>query len=491
MEIAPAVKKIMRRTLTDLETQKYSPEIHRCLEGVGWSNVGDLIVSARALKDTACAGRIPTPETFSQATRNLMHLDSLSLSTRFSLKCLSGVQRLFRYPDCDLAPEKIPAYRQLILNKIGDAADRMLGIAQSFNPDDLLDEECQRAHVQLASAIARLGLSHLRNAAVPPQEDLPLMEKIFEEQPQFFLRFRSILAKRKQLVLIALEGKRCRLEDVAESFRDDQEILLRALRVDRSALRLASPRLRCDETFMLSALWELDAAVLAFANRSLTLSSAFMLRAIALDPNAVNFAARELLKDAAFGLNAVTLHAQTGLALDSVLWRDAIFFRSALQANPELIRYLVNYITPKEHRRFSMLLAIHCNCNAFRLLPQEERVDTEFIEAAAGENCAILRDLDAELKCDRALFLNLVMRNGLTLEFADEVVRGEWEVAMCAVVQNAAAMRFVADSLKRNRNFVLAVLNLIEPLETRRHIWPFLSPSLTCDEVMNALIWGQ
>eukprot|EP00968_Pinguiococcus_pyrenoidosus_P013213 scaffold1196_cov151-Pinguiococcus_pyrenoidosus.AAC.7 len=90
--------------------------------------------------------------------------------------------------------------------------------------------------------------------------------------------------------------------------------------------------------------------------------------------------------------------------------------------------------------------------------PDHLRGDRDVVLAAIAQDAAELRLASEELRGDREFVLAAVARNRRAFEFASEELRGDREVVLAAVAQDAAELRFASEEMKGDRDVVLAAV---------------------------------
>ncbi len=342
-----------------------------------------------------------------------------------------------------------------------------------------------------AVEVSALGLAGPHREAQAVCDDLPAMHALLRNRPGFFKRYRLILGDNKAVVLAALALKGGTLIDVSTRLRGNRTVVLAALRVNKGHCKFASQVLRRDHDFLLSVIWEHGAEMVKHASSEPRGNGEFILRAMALDPLAVRFAKHALKCDAGFGLKAITLCPDCLSSLDETLVGNPQFIGRAIEAQPKVIRPLLQREMRRAQRSHITLSAIERHCEVFAWLCEEQKKDRTFIESAAARNMGVLRFVDTDLTHDRHLFAQLVQTNGLTLAFAAEPLKHDWEIALSALVQNPRALEYVSQDLRGNRAFILSALRGSSNSIASMELWNHLSEELRGDQEITNLVWGD
>ena len=56
---------------------------------------------------------------------------------------------------------------------------------------------------------------------------------------------------------------------------------------------------------------------------------------------------------------------------------------------------------------------------------------------------------------DKKFFLNAVEKNGLALQYFDEIYKSDYEIVLAAVTSNSNALQFASNFFKKDRSIVL------------------------------------
>jgi len=106
-----------------------------------------------------------------------------------------------------------------------------------------------------------------------------------------------------------------------------------------------------------------------------------------------------------------------------------------------------------------------------------------------------LQFADEKLKGDREIVLAAVKSSGLALEFAAEKFKRDRDIALAAVTQTDFALEYVHESLMRDRAFVLSVI--AQKPSALGDFVDVVHESLQCDRDIRmalcraSLLWGR
>ena len=73
-------------------------------------------------------------------------------------------------------------------------------------------------------------------------------------------------------------------------------------------------------------------------------------------------------------------------------------------------------------------------------------------------------DVTSNLNCERDIFLEAVLRNGLSLAHASEHIKNDKLVVLAAIRQNPHSLEHASDNLKNEKEIVLAAVGQKEIL---------------------------
>eukprot|EP00929_Paragymnodinium_shiwhaense_P007234 TRINITY_DN111168_c0_g1_i1.p1 TRINITY_DN111168_c0_g1~~TRINITY_DN111168_c0_g1_i1.p1 ORF type:complete len:600 (+),score=163.49 TRINITY_DN111168_c0_g1_i1:42-1841(+) len=221
----------------------------------------------------------------------------------------------------------------------------------------------------------------------------------------------------------------------AKELSREKDFVLKAVKVDGRALANVPDKLRGDREVALAAITAYGRA-LQFASEQLRADHECVMLAVQKNGSAIQFASEELRKDFQIGLAAVS---DDGSALQ--------FVHHSLKSNRRLV-----------------LKAVQQHSHALQYCTEDLRQDQEIVLAAVKQ-CR--RGLDDEFhnltwepkvhalqwapffQNDKEVVLSSVSQNGLSLMHASEELRGDYDVAYCAVRENANALQYVVDPTKK------------------------------------------
>eukprot|EP00754_Rhynchopus_humris_P024095 Rhum_TRINITY_DN14864_c1_g1::Rhum_TRINITY_DN14864_c1_g1_i1::g.122610::m.122610 len=217
---------------------------------------------------------------------------------------------------------------------------------------------------------------------------------------------RHSLERERRRALSMLTGYRCGccavdLKRIREWMWDDEEIVLAAIAVQRSAFASASARLKSSGSFMRRAVGQFG-FLLQFDSADRRADKTVVLAAVAASSEALEHASESLRADKEVVLAAASSEKR-------------IFWQTLQYASESL------------------------------------RADKEVVLAFVAKNSASLQHASDSLRADKEVVLTAASGEdifGQSLQYASESLRADKEVVLAFVAKNSAALQFASESLR-------------------------------------------
>jgi len=223
------------------------------------------------------------------------------------------------------------------------------------------------------------------------------------------------------------------LEQLPMSVRGNKDLIMVAVKRNAHAILFASEELRADTSVMIPAV-ERDWSCLRYAAETIKKDPAVVMPACRRG-HALQLASACLKADRSFVLEAVRFHGE------------------ALQYATELVRA----------DREVVAAAIAQSGGAFQYASAELKGDRSLVLLAMQSCSGVLKHAHAGLKDDKDLVLAAMQQDPGSLQFVSERLRGDKDVIRAAAAGERwgaySALSFASDTLKRNRDFVLALVH--------------------------------
>ena len=188
-----------------------------------------------------------------------------------------------------------------------------------------------------------------------------------------------------------------------EKYRNDEFIVLSALKKNVDVLQYAGDKLREDPKIMTSAV-KLNVKSLLYASDVLQSNREFVMSVVLINPNALEY---------------------------------------AIKFNGDKL-FLINFVTKKG--------------DTLQYLPPMFKADKDIVLAAVTRDAYSLKYADT-LKGDKDVVLVAVTKDGMLLRFASDELRANKEVVLAAVNSRADALEFASDELKGDIEVIRAASN--------------------------------
>ena len=137
------------------------------------------------------------------------------------------------------------------------------------------------------------------------------------------------------------------------------------------------------------------------------------------------------------------------------LWEEEEYIVGRFRYENLMILQNDEYKWVTESKRL-MTRLVDINAISLEYANDELKGDREIVMAAARKNVYALQYASAGLKGDRDFILAAVQRNGNALEHASEELQSDRDVVLAAARENGVAVQFASDELKRDREILLA-----------------------------------
>jgi len=214
--------------------------------------------------------------------------------------------------------------------------------------------------------------------------------------------------KDKAFMLIVLSHYGFLLDLVPRELRNDKELVTAAVSNYARALKYASPRLRGDYDVVYAAV-KSNGSALQYASESLKANKSIVHTAVSHTGTSILWASQDLQNN-----------------------KD--IFMSAINPTYKGSAYIFSLILPKFMNKAHILKLV-------------------------AINPAILVYLTEEFKNDVDIVLVAVKTHGLCIKYAGQKARQNWDIAVAACISTPDAIEYVDDTLLRNPNFLLELVN--------------------------------
>ena len=213
-----------------------------------------------------------------------------------------------------------------------------------------------------------------------------------------------------------------------DSFQQDREIVLAAVKQNGRSLQFAPEELRRDSEIVLAAVKQ-NGGAFEYAPEQLQEDRKFVLAVVKLNGGALQYASEVLQQDREVVLAAVKQNH------DALEW-----------ASEELHRDREVVLASVKH--YSTLLKYGTD---------EWKQDRDVVLAAVKQDGGALQYASKELRQDRDFLLTAVGLRGCALQFASDCFRADRGVVLAAVLQDESALRYADESLQSDQHFLREV----------------------------------
>lgn len=347
---------------------------------------------------------------------------SLKKDKEFVIKVLKKEPRALEFVDKSLLKD-----REVILTAI-----RQEGWLLRFADINLkADRELVKIALESNGRLSEIDLS-LRD---DPEILKIAKDMMLSNQDGHYLRFAgNHLNNDKDIVLRAVTENWVELEYAGQQAKDNKEIVLTAITSGGSALEYASPRLKGDKSIVMTAI----------KNRS----------------SAVRFANKTLTKDKEVALAVLRLGDNLEY-LDVSIKRDKHFVLMAVSQNGDALKYAA---PPLQDDRDVVLAAINkSGIETLKYASERLKKDKAIVRAALKKSSEYnFKFVDKSLRRDKEIIL-FAIKNGLSAEsvklYVDVDLQKDQDIFSAIIKKDTAAIQFASDSLKKDKVFILGLIN--------------------------------
>jgi hypothetical protein len=261
----------------------------------------------------------------------------------------------------------------------------------------------------------------------------------------------------KQITLVAVKQPRynSNLKYANKKLKNNKQIVLESVQNNGRALKYASNALKDDRQIVLEAA-KCDPRALVYASKRIKNDKKIMWEAIRQDGRAFEYASNQIKSDKKFVLEALKSYPY------SLLYAD-----KNMMKNKDIVLYF------------------------FKSLKKNEYLATSYHN--------ILMKIHPSLLDDEKIMLEAVKKNGMYLQYASKMLKGNQRIAMQAVSTNGMALKYVDKELLENKEIIAMALKnnpkimyYIDYVKNRikRKFKPLAWESYDINETLN-LLYGK
>lgn len=243
------------------------------------------------------------------------------------------------------------------------------------------------------------------------------------------------------------------LQYTSEAIKDNEEVMMRAVKKDPNLLLYASDRLKGKKELVLAAVQK-GGAVLQYASKALQDDRDVVLVAVKQTGWAFPYASPRLKNDKEIALIAIENVHHMKRHLSEEFKKDPEIATTIVKNNilREMQRELQLFegshilgsvsMEMRSDRPF-MLKAITVNPLSLKYASKELQDDEELVSIASIDNSDAFEFASDRLKDDKEFVLKLVKQKGLILKHASSKLKKDKDVTLAAVKQDGMALEFV------------------------------------------------
>lgn len=185
----------------------------------------------------------------------------------------------------------------------------------------------------------------------------------------------------------------------------------------------------------------------------------------------------ELQDQAEIALFAIKRHNNNFQYVADTLKQNQDFMRSVLRFNYNFIQYTPNNLRDNKELMEDMLDLNYGN--GFQYISDRLKNDKEFVSRYIKNYNFNFSDIGESLKSNKSFILEVLQKNrlrsGFTIDFLDESLKRDQEVAKLALDINSKNLEYIDISLRDNKDFIAKYL------KANAFIYQFLSDNLRAD----------
>jgi hypothetical protein len=288
----------------------------------------------------------------------------------------------------------------------------------------------------------------------------------------------------KEFMLMCEKVRGSAFSYASDRLKSDKETVLEFVRLDGKNLKHASDKLQNDKDVVVTA-WKNDKSAISFASLELKNDKEFMLEIIKQMGESLKFASEDLRSDKEVVL--VALKNTKEIILSCVgedLKNDLEVVLLAVKTDGNSLQFAsVEFQGNKE----IVGEAIKNKPNSLQFASSELKNDKEFILKNVGNlNQRWLGYVSKELKSDFDVVMKAVNLNGLSLEYSS--LKDNKEIAFAAVMNCPNSIRFVSNSLKDDRDFMISCIQGSKRNNEDFHWFQYITVNLKNDKQVVKLI---
>ena len=238
-----------------------------------------------------------------------------------------------------------------------------------------------------------------------------------------------------------------------DDYRDEEQFVIDAVRIDNNNFQYASDRLRNDPEFVSDFLRRHELGVFEHIGSELYEDREFMLEATRIHSYCFREVPTEFKEDKEFVLEAVSQNGSLLELTSDELRDDPEVVMTAVNNYSWAIRYASNRLLDDEEFMFEPLHNV--NPEILDFASDRLKEDREFISKLIFEGCCSIKHIADDLKADRELMLEAVQwATGKPLEHADESLKEDRDFMLEAVMHKVDSMEFAHEDLLNDKSFV-------------------------------------
>ena len=285
----------------------------------------------------------------------------------------------------------------------------------------------------------------------------------FVEVPNELLQIPMVQKAVRRAIILAIEQKIYHYKDLADQFKNDQEILLAAIKLDITAFGFALTALKNEHAFVLTAVKQ-NGLILQFVSDDLKSNREIVLAAVSSDGMALKYASDDLLIDQ----EIVALALKNNLQFDTLVKGNMVWFEKMMQKAEireliewhlfELSKFDLGAFPYQNNVKKYVLAAVKYNGRLLRYAGPLMREDREVVMQAVKQDGWALASAAEAFKSDRTVVLEAVKQNGLALKESSDDLKADRPIVLAAVNQNGNALEYASKELRKDKEIVVAAI---------------------------------
>lgn len=264
----------------------------------------------------------------------------------------------------------------------------------------------------------------------------------------------------KKIVDVAIKKNKASLAYANDSIRNDFAYIEKKMQKDPSILLYAGNKVRSSDVFLLKMMTLYDTSILQYALPILLENPCFIEKGIKIYPQTLKYS-KSLRKNEDFVYRAALINEQCLTNASKNIRKNLNFFKKLIKINPSALQYADREIRSCE---FFIHSELQTNQDIFQY--SDLQSDRNFIIKRINEDLSFLQQVSDQFKKDKE-FVKLFPKNNFEiLKYADPSIRNDLKFNIFMVHQHQLSLQWVIDDLKNNEELVFTYveLNLLSEL---------------------------